>query len=79
MERHHRQKSIEDVIIDTNKEKFSQSFHTSFCQQPLIREFGFKGLTPAAQTVLDGLYDPHPNINIDGHHFLQELKCSCTI
>jgi hypothetical protein len=39
---------IEVAIMKNNKEKFEQSFHLPFLQPPLVDEFGFKGLTPAA-------------------------------
>jgi hypothetical protein len=48
---------MEKAILASNHEKFSQSFHTPFYQDPLKREFGFKGLTVAAQATLAGVYD----------------------
>ena len=70
MEGHYRKKAIEQAILVNNQEKFSQSFHTTFYQPPLTREFGFQSLTPATQAVLDGFYEAPPNTP---HHILDLL------
>jgi hypothetical protein len=49
-------REIENAILLSNKEKLSQSSHTPFYQHPLKEEFGFKGLTQAAQAALAGVY-----------------------
>jgi hypothetical protein len=54
---------MEQAILNSNKEKFSQSAHTPFYLSPLKDEFGFKGLTAAAQATLTGLYEPNHDIN----------------
>ena len=51
------QLELEKAILENNKQKFSQSSHTPFCQPPLKDEFGFKGLTSTAQAALAGLYE----------------------
>jgi hypothetical protein len=56
-------KEIELAILESNKAKFLQSSHTPFYLPPLKDEFGFKGLTTAAQATLAGLYES--NLNID--------------
>jgi hypothetical protein len=56
-------KSIEQAIVDSNKAKFEQSFHTPFMKPPLSRDFGFKGLTMASQAVLSHIYIPHPSLS----------------
>ncbi len=56
-------KEIELAILESNKAKFLQASHTPFYLPPLKDEFGFKGLTTAAQATLAGLYDS--NLDID--------------
>lgn len=57
------QQEIERVILDSNKQKFSQSAKTPFYLSPLKDEFGFKGLTYAAQATLAGVYDSNHEID----------------
>jgi hypothetical protein len=54
--------AIERAILDSNKQKFSQSVHTPFYQNPLKEAFGFKGLTTAAQATLAGVYESNFDI-----------------
>jgi hypothetical protein len=49
--------------METNKQKYQQSFHTPFLQSSLREEFGFKGLSTAAQAVLGGVYEPSTTID----------------
>jgi len=51
-------KGIEAAIMDSNRRKFSQSAHTPFYHQNMVREFGYQGWTPASQAVLHGYYVP---------------------
>jgi len=53
---------MEQAILDSNKKKFSQSFHTPFYKDPLRREFGFMGFTSAAQAMLAGVYESNDNL-----------------
>jgi len=55
---------MEQAILNSNKEKFSQSAHTPFYLSPLKDEFGFKGLTAAAQATLAGLYESNHDIDV---------------
>jgi hypothetical protein len=48
-------REIDEAIIANNQVKYQQ-FHTPFMQSPLREEYGFKGITTAAQTVLGGVY-----------------------
>jgi hypothetical protein len=57
------QQEIERAILDSNKQKFCQSAHTPFYLHPLKDEFGFKGLTSAAQATLAGVYDSNHEID----------------
>jgi hypothetical protein len=54
---------IKRAIITNNESKYKQSFHTPFLQPPLVRDFGFQGLTPASQQVLAGYYIPEESID----------------
>jgi hypothetical protein len=51
-------RDIEEAIMKNNQDKYRQSFHTPFLRSPLREDFGFKGLTTAAQAVLGGMYEP---------------------
>jgi hypothetical protein len=53
---------IEQAILNSNRKKFSQSFHTPFYKDPLHREFGFKGLTSATQATLAGVYESNDDL-----------------
>ena len=55
---------METAILNNNKAKFSQSANSPFYLSPLREEFGFKGLSSAAQASLAGLYES--NHDIDG-------------
>jgi hypothetical protein len=52
---------IEKAILAENASKFQQSFHSPFYTAPLSNDFGYKALTPAANQVLLGVYNPPPN------------------
>jgi hypothetical protein len=56
-----------------NQEKYQQSFHTPFMQHPLRQDFGFKGLTTAAQAVLEGVYIPRENLDDYTSSLITEL------
>jgi hypothetical protein len=43
-------------------------------QTPLRDDFGFKGLTTAAQAVLGGVYEPKDQVDEFTKAFLQELQ-----
>ena len=54
--------AIECAIIQNNTLKFQQSHQRPFYNRPLNWEFGYKGTTMAASSVLAGLYDPDTNV-----------------
>jgi len=54
---------MEKAILASNRLKFSQSSNTPFYLPPLKEEFGFKGLTAAAQATLAGNYTPSEDID----------------
>jgi hypothetical protein len=68
--------AIEHAIMKNNEEKFRQSSHTLFFQFPLATEFGFKGITSAAQAVLSGVYESNHPIETYAQAFLEELEMS---
>lgn len=55
-------------------EKYQQSFRTPFLTSPLKEEFGFKGLTRAAQEVLGGVYEPGNQMDQSSREFIAELE-----
>ncbi len=65
---------IEQAIMKNNEEKYRQSSHTPFYQFPLVNEFGFKGLTSAAQAVLSGVYESNHPIEDCAQALLEELE-----
>jgi hypothetical protein len=64
---------IEEAIMKNNQAKYQQSFHTPFMRSPLKDDFGFKGLTAAAQAALVGVYDPTDQVDEVTKAVLQEL------
>ncbi len=65
---------IEKAIMENNKEKYQQSFHTPFLQDPLRGDFGFKGLTFCSQAVLGGVYSPRADIDGYTRAVIEELQ-----
>jgi hypothetical protein len=65
---------IEEAIMANNQAKYQQSFHTPFMVSPLREEFGFKGLTTAAQAVLGGVYEPSAQVDSYTKSLLQKLQ-----
>ncbi|MFN9979429.1 MAG: hypothetical protein ACK53Y_05925, partial [bacterium] len=64
---------MEQAIMDSNAEKFRQSHHRPFYKDPLKRDFGFKGLTPASGRVLAGVYESNLPIPLAEQLFLKAL------
>ena len=69
-------REIEEAILSNNQQKYQQSFHTPFLQSPLREEFGFKGLTMAAQAVLGGVYEAKENLDQYTKAVIDELAMS---
>jgi len=57
------QQDMEAAILANNHKKFLQSAHTPFYLPPLKEEFGFKGLSSAAQAVLSGVYESNHDLD----------------
>jgi hypothetical protein len=49
---------IEQGCQEENSQRFSQTKDTPFMSSPLVDDFGYLALGPAALTVLDGSYIP---------------------
>jgi len=64
---------IEAAILQNNRNKFQQSFHTPFLQPPLRHLFGFKGQTSAARSVLARVYDTPDDLDFYVRELLEEL------
>jgi hypothetical protein len=64
---------METAIINSNKRKFQQSFGTPFYNYPYNKLFGYKGLIPASQKVLDGNYQPPVDVTCHMKDFLFQL------
>jgi len=50
-------REMEHTIMKNNEQKFRQSYNTPFYCQPLLSEFGVKGITQASAAVLAGVYE----------------------
>jgi hypothetical protein len=68
-----KKEDIELAIMKCNEAKFRQSVHTPFFQFPLAAEFGFKGLTSAAQAALAGAYESNHPIDSFAKLILDEM------
>jgi hypothetical protein len=66
-------REMEKRIIISNKKKFRQSFRTPFYNFPYNKLFGYKGLTPSAQKVLDGTFIPPDDASCHIKDFLNQL------
>jgi hypothetical protein len=66
---------IERAILQNNKAKFSQSFHTPFYQPPLKEEFSVQGTMNAAQAVLAGVYKSNTNLDPLYMKHWNNLRC----
>jgi hypothetical protein len=49
---------IKNAILKENAGKFQLAFNSPFYTAPLALDFGYKALTPAANQVLLGVYNP---------------------
>ena len=65
---------MEQACIQENIERFSQSKDTPPMIEPLILDLGYLGNTIEAQSILDGTYQPSPNIDPYAKLLLQELR-----
>ncbi len=65
---------IEAAIMENNQVKYQQSFHTPILVPPLREDFGFKGLTTAAQAVLGGVYEPSEQVDPYTREVIKELQ-----
>jgi hypothetical protein len=50
-------REMERAIMENNEKKIRQSYNTPFFCQPLLSEFGVKGITQASAAVLAGVYE----------------------
>jgi hypothetical protein len=74
-----KKQDIEQAILQSNYNKFCQSHHKPFYKFPLVNDFGFKGTTMAANSLLAGVYEsghPPPQAEAD---FLQALSMPETV
>jgi hypothetical protein len=67
-------KDMEKTIIASNKRKFQLSFNTPFYLHPYNKLFGYKGLTPSSQKVLEGTFTPPSNASTHIKDFLTHVK-----
>lgn len=70
---------VERAIITNIKSKYKPSFHTLFLQPPLVRDFGFQGLTqPLSRLWLAAIRRMHLSIHMKpgaSSAMIAELEC----
>ena len=64
---------MEKAIIDENESKYHQTQDTPFMQAPLLQDFGYLGLGPHADAVIQGTYHPHPDVDLYMKKFIAQL------
>lgn len=52
--------ALEDAIMKSNSDKFKQAHRTSFYQQPLFKDFSYKGISQSAAAALARVYESNP-------------------
>jgi hypothetical protein len=65
---------MERAMMMNKEDKLRQSYHTPFYQRPLTSEFGYKGTTQAAATVLAGVYDTNHHLDPHVRDMLNHLQ-----
>ena len=65
---------IEEVLFDSNEDRYRVACPSPMNQFPLVEDFGFLGVGPAAQQVFDGTYQPPIGTDPYAIKFLQSLK-----
>ena len=51
---------VEKACMEENEQRFRQANDTPFMRSPLVEEFGYLGIGPNAEAVLNGTYVPPP-------------------
>jgi hypothetical protein len=65
---------IEEVCINENISRFSQSYGTPPLREPLLSELGIWGDGPAVEAILQGTYEPPDDIDNFTRKLLKEMK-----
>ena len=65
---------IEQVCINENDSRFSQSSDTRFMQPPLVNHLGYLAETPIADQILQGTYHPPEHLDKYTKKMIQELR-----
>jgi hypothetical protein len=66
--------SIEQACATEGRARYLQASTTPMMQSPLLEDFGYLGLTPSADAVLDGTYTPDPSVDEITKKFLVQLQ-----
>jgi hypothetical protein len=66
-------RDMEKAIMEENEKKFLQAIHTPFMQQPLLRDFGYLGIGPHADEVMQGEYPTPPGVDQYTRAFIEHL------
>lgn len=65
---------IETGCAQENASKYRQTENTPCMQGQLVQDLGYLGNTPSSQEILDGLYQPPPDIGPYTREFLNHLR-----
>jgi hypothetical protein len=67
-------REMERAIMENNEKKIRQSYNTPFFCQPLLSEFGVKGITQASATILAGVYESNQELSTRVTELLQHFQ-----
>ena len=70
---------MEAAIMEENESKYHQTQDTPFMQAPLLQDFGYLGLGPHADAVIQGTYHPHPDVDPYTKKFIAHLTAEPVI
>jgi hypothetical protein len=66
--------NMERAIMVENESKYQQASQTPFMLPPLVQDFGYLGIGPHADAVLQGDYNVPPGVDIYTTKFIQQLQ-----
>jgi hypothetical protein len=70
---------VEKACMEENERRFQQANDTPFMCSPLVEEFGYLGVGPNAEAVLEGTYVPPPSTDKYAAMLLEQLQMPETV
>jgi hypothetical protein len=74
-----KKEDMEKAIMEENIQKFLQAMDTPFMTPPLLRDFGYMGLSPSATDVMLGQYNPPEGVDPYTRKFIHQLAMEPSI